>query len=135
MGTDSALLSNGVSPLLRILPTCLLLLLASACPKKTKESSREKETAAQSCPTKEGTVLNGVEVFDGDPAELASLVPDENGSERGMWNVAYVYEAKRNVWLRCKYGNGSVQDLRFPQPVKQCNYSRDKAGQLTASCR
>jgi hypothetical protein len=56
------------------------------------------------CPeTLDSHPLNGVEVFDGHPSELASLVPDKDiaaGSNKATWN----FKPKgRPIWVVCSY--------------------------------
>jgi hypothetical protein len=130
-------LSNKLRQVARVVFAASLTLTLAGCTKAgpQEKAPQSQGKAEQSCPVREKTQLDSVDLFDGDPKELAYLVPDEIGTEKGIWNVSHIYDAKRQVTLRCKFSDGSVQDLHQVSPVTQCSYSRDKAGQLTASCK
>jgi hypothetical protein len=51
------------------------------------------------CPAKSQTVHN-LTVFDGPPSEQASLVPDSSGKDHSSWDLGYIYDAGRSVWVR-----------------------------------
>lgn len=78
--------------------------------------------------------LTGAQVFDGPPEELASLVPDEGADDSGTWNLGYVFEHGRDVWVRCFYGQTVHEDVRVPGPVATCTYQSTKAGEVSMSC-
>jgi hypothetical protein len=70
-----------------------------------------------------------VDVFDGPPEQLADLVPDV-GQGTGdhayaEWNVAYIFDDGRNVYLVCKYGNQPSKEaltVKVVKRVKRCIY-------------
>jgi len=87
--------------------------------------------APTACPARhQGRAMNGGQVFDGPPEELADLRPDTDrrvGRERrATWNVASVYKAGRQVHLLCYYdGNTAPITVKAPHPVKVCVYRTD----------
>jgi hypothetical protein len=58
--------------------------------------------------------LSNAVVFDGPPDQKADIMPDISRSEAGndyaSWDVGYVYEAGRQVFLVCRYSSakGSI---------------------------
>ncbi len=67
------------------------------------------QAAESACPKAQaGRQLASVSIFDGPPAERADLVPDRyretKDGGRSEWDVAYVFEAGRKVYVECRYG-------------------------------
>jgi len=91
--------------------------------------------AAGVCPSSNGQPLRFVDVFDGAPDELSTLVPDEAGKQSGYWHLGYVYEAGRFVTIGCKYADGQTKDVKLPNKVTICDYKIDAKEKLTLSCR
>jgi len=87
--------------------------------------------APTACPAgHQGQAMNGGQVFDGPPEELADLRPDTDrrvGRERwATWNVASVYRAGRQVHLLCHYaGSTAPVAVKVSHPVKVCVYRTD----------
>ena len=74
--------------------------------------------AATSCPiANAGHVLSGVDVFDGPPAELASLEPGDGG-----WKLGYKpSSADGHFYLSCQYGAGGAPiAVKLPIEVLRC---------------
>jgi hypothetical protein len=88
----------------------------------------------QACPSRTGTTLRFVDVFDGSPEELASLVPDRAGQSSGYWNLGYVYEAGRFVTVRCRYDDKNTVDVKLADKIKRCDYTIDERHVLALQC-
>jgi hypothetical protein len=80
--------------------------------------------------------LQSVDVFDGDPRELASLVPDEQpgrGRPLAIWKFAPVRE--RALWLACGYrGTSSTVTQELPAATSQCKASYKGNTPVSVSC-
>lgn len=79
------------------------------------------------CPVRSAP-LRYLDVFDGAPAELATLVPEVDSETSGHWLLGYVYDAGRTVTVRCKYADRSEVDVPLPRRVNRCDY-RTRPGQ------
>ena len=101
-------------------------------------SSAAAEARGVSCPAAiDRKPLSFVTVFDGRPAENASLVPNKARSKRGSriatWHVAGIFRAGRTVFLNCEYG----KTKRIFLPVKGarlCTYA-ERGKVKSMSCR
>jgi hypothetical protein len=91
--------------------------------------------AVEVCPSRGGQSLRYVDVFDGTPAELATLVPDRAGERSGYWQLGYVYNAGRFVTIRCKYSDGSAIDVKLAEKVDRCDYRIDARKTLALLCK
>lgn len=91
--------------------------------------------AAEVCPLRDGEGARYVDVFDGPPEDLATLIPETTSKTRGYWPLAYVYEAGRTVTIRCKYAKGDPVDVKFPQKIKRCDYKVERKGALSLTCK
>jgi hypothetical protein len=76
-----------------------------------------------------------VDVFDGPPESLATLMPDEAGERSGYWKLKYVYDAGRSVTIRCKYANDETHDVKLSTVTTRCDYAIDTQQALTLSCK
>lgn len=90
--------------------------------------------AAEVCPVRPGQALRFVDVFDGSPQDLATLVPDKAGESSGYWRLGYVYDAGRFVTVRCKYADKTVTDIKLPK-VQRCDYKIDAQKSLQLNCQ
>lgn len=66
--------------------------------------------------------LDSIEVFDGPPRDLASLVPDEEASPgRPLARWIFASQRRRSLWLVCGY-NGTDHKIKheLPNTIKQC---------------
>jgi hypothetical protein len=104
------------------------LLVASSC------FSLHAAPAAEVCPSRAGQVVHFVDVFDGSPEQLATLVPDKARKSSGYWRLGYVYDAGRFVTVRCKYADGTVADVKLSSKVHQCDYKIDAQKSLKLKC-
>jgi hypothetical protein len=110
----------------------------SAPPQSSQAAQPARATAtapAAPCPERAGTTLRFVDVFDGSPASLATLVPDEAGERSGHWKLKYVYDAGRTVTIRCKYANDETHDVTLPSVTVRCDYTIDAKQTLTLTCK
>jgi hypothetical protein len=89
---------------------------------------------AEVCPLRAERPLRFVDVFDGAPEELATLIPDEAGDRSGHWELGYVYDAGRFVTIRCKYSDGATLDRKLASRVRRCDFEIDGAGTLSLRC-
>ena len=74
------------------------------------------------------TAIAGVTVFDGPPAEQASLVPDNEQTTKEdviqTWKLA---KSDRGYWLQCAYANTTAQIYRrLPASVTRCEVSYER---------
>lgn len=86
------------------------------------------------CAVRNDHPLQYVDVFDGAPEELASLVPDKAEDTYGYWSLGYIYEAGRFVTIRCKYEDGLVTDVKLTTKTSRCEYRSDSHKTLSLSC-
>jgi hypothetical protein len=95
-----------------------------------------------SCPAAQGkSLLTGVTVFDGPPAEMADLVPDvSRGGQANLfqsWEVGYLFDQHRMVYLACRYaGLSAPVVVKIEQRVKMCAFqAHGRARAAEMSCR
>lgn len=111
----------------RLLGTLLLASLV-AC-------SIAPAVSAETCPARADQPLRSVDVFDGKPEEMATLVPDSAKQSSGHWKLGYVYEAGRLVTLRCKYADGQTSDVVLSKKVDRCDYRINARKTLDLTCK
>ena len=72
--------------------------------------------------------LAQVTFFDGLPAELASLVYDDEASAEKEWTGIWHFEPNpRGYWIACAYsGTSVVLSRRLPAEVKVCRVTYEK---------
>jgi hypothetical protein len=92
------------------------------------------------CPAAQGkSLLTGVSVFDGPPAEMADLVPDvSRGGEAHLfqsWEVGYLFDQHRTLYLSCRYaGLAAPSVLKIERRVQTCSFQahgRARAAEMT----
>ncbi|MDR2214746.1 MAG: hypothetical protein LBE59_02770 [Nevskiaceae bacterium] len=91
--------------------------------------------AAEVCPSKSGTFLRFLDVFDGSPEELATLIPEEVTEQTGYWKLGYVYDAGRFVTIRCEYADKQVLDVKLSKRIEQCDYTIDSQSKIHLDCK
>jgi hypothetical protein len=74
-------------------------------------------------------------VFDGPPSEQASLVPDSAGKDSSSWELGYIYDAGRSVWVRCQYADGTSSDVQLSAKVEKCEYKEVKKDAFRLFCQ
>lgn len=80
------------------------------------------------CPPLQGkSPLSVATVYDGPPEEMADLIPDESKGSgdhaNASWEVGYIYDAGRNVYLVCKYtGLKDTVTVNAKKKVQTCIY-------------
>ncbi len=97
----------------------------SACPQTIVVEQRASAPAPDWTVSYSGyeTAVAGVTIFDGPPAQQASLVPD---SEKQVGdNIIQVWQlpkSDRGYWLQCNYANTTAQiSRRMPPSVNRCD--------------
>ena len=97
----------------------------SACPATVAVEQRASAPAPDWTVSYSGyeTAVAGVTIFDGPPAEQASLVPDsEKTSGDNIIQVWQLPKSDRGYWLQCNYTNTTVQlARRLPASVHRCD--------------
>ena len=80
------------------------------------------------CPAhRAGDRLSSVSLFDGPPSEHADLAPDSSRRDklgrRSTWDVAYIFQQGRKLFVVCRYDRHS-QDILLspPQSTRKCEY-------------
>jgi hypothetical protein len=116
-----------------------LLSCSSGAPSQSTQAGQSGQSNSSNpsnpCPARAGTTLHLVDVFDGPPESLATLMPDEAGERSGYWNLKYVYDAGRSVTIRCKYANDETHDVKLSTVTTRCDYAIDSQQALTLSCK
>jgi hypothetical protein len=96
----------------------------SSCPSAITVEQKGSAPAPEWAVTYSGyqTAVAGVTIFDGPPAEQASLAPDKE-KRRGTdviqtWQLP---KSDRGYWLQCNYANTTAQiSRRLPPDATQC---------------
>ncbi len=92
-----------------------------------------KPAEVKVCPVHGKNKVKQIDIFDGDPKELAYLAPDDDASN--TYTVSSVYEHGNVVTVRCKYSNGKVIDVPLTRVVDKCIFSRSKQGESSLVCK
>jgi hypothetical protein len=93
------------------------------------------------CPTTHaGSQLTTVTLFDGPPSEHADLEPDtfhqSKGGSRSEWDVAYIYQAGRHLFVECQYGPKASAVILEPGPsTYKCEFLSEGAKSVSLSCQ
>jgi hypothetical protein len=74
------------------------------------------------------TAVAGVTIFDGPPAEQASLVPDtDKTTESTVIQTWRLLKSNRGYWLQCQYANTTAQIYqRLPANVSRCDVTYER---------
>ena len=116
-----------------------LLSCSSGPPSQSTPAGQSGQSNASNplnpCPARASTSLRFVDVFDGPPESLATLMPDEAGERAGYWNLKYVYDAGRSVTIRCKYANNEMHDVKLTTVTTRCDYTIDSEQVLALRCK
>lgn len=101
----------------------------SACPKTIAVAQNATAPAPDWSVSYSGydTAVQGVTIFDGPPAQQASLVPDNEKTVGDdviqTWQLA---KSDRGYWLQCNYANTTAQiSRRLPTGVDRCEVVYD----------
>jgi hypothetical protein len=84
--------------------------------------------------------LSGAVVFDGPPNERADLMPDQSRRSddhaHAAWNVGYIFEMGRKLFLVCRYSNLSdTVTIKVDKKVRRCIYDATPNRPAELSCR
>ena len=97
----------------------------SACPATVAVEQRASAPAPDWAVSYSGyeTAVAGVTIFDGPPAQQASLVPDsEKTSGDNIIQVWQLQKSDRGYWIQCNYANTTAQiSRRLPESVSRCD--------------
>jgi hypothetical protein len=86
------------------------------------------------CPASNGGAgLHTVTLFDGPLSDQADLAPDSvakvAGGTRSAWQVAYVFEAGRQLFVECDYGRkGGKVVIKPERGVRRCLFEAKTSG-------
>jgi hypothetical protein len=101
----------------------------SACPQKIAVEQKASAPTADWAVSYSGydTAISGVTIFEGPPAQQASLVPDnEKDSGDNMIQTWRLPKSDRGYWLQCNYANTTAQISRqLPASVERCDVVYD----------
>jgi len=86
------------------------------------------------CPARPEGGLKYLDVFDGAPEEMATLMEDKSGKNFGYFTLGHIYDEGRFVTIRCKYADGFKTDVKLPDKVAGCKYTVGKDKALNLSC-
>jgi hypothetical protein len=92
------------------------------------------------CPqTQSGERLATVTLFDGPPSEHADLMPDSfrktKDGGRSEWDVAYIFEADRKLFVECQYGGKVAPVVIEPKPsTTRCVFVTHDRGHKSLTC-
>nr|WP_234385151.1 STY0301 family protein [Paracidovorax avenae] len=87
------------------------------------------------CPIRQNQPLRYIDVFDGEPSDLATLEPDVAKERYGHWVLGYIYDEGRFATLRCKYADKQTHDVQLAKRVEQCSYSINAKNVLQITCK
>lgn len=87
------------------------------------------------CPIRQNQPLRYVDVFDGEPSDLATLEPDVAKDRYGHWVLGYLYDEGRFATIRCKYADKQTHDVKLAKRVEQCRYSINAKKALQVTCK
>lgn len=91
-------------------------------------------SAEQICPNEGHNKLVSIDIFDGNPNELADLVAQQTSITSGYFDLGYIYKAGRYVTVRCDYEDGVQRDKVLHMPVKICRYHYETNGSISLDC-
>jgi hypothetical protein len=101
----------------------------SSCPPTIAVAQRASAPGADWTVTYSGyeTAVSGVTIFDGPPAQQASLVPDnEKTSGDNLIQTWQLAKSDRGYWLQCNYANTTAQiSRRLPADASRCDVVYD----------
>ncbi len=87
------------------------------------------------CAKRGNEKVQQIDIFDGDPSELAFLAPDDDQTAPNTYTLNYIYDKGGIVTIRCKYDSGFVNVVQLKNKVRQCKFSKNKAGQPNLVCK
>ncbi|GGF19300.1 hypothetical protein GCM10011611_26510 [Aliidongia dinghuensis] len=93
------------------------------------------------CPDAQaGTHLSTVTLFDGPPDEHADLMPDtfkkeKTGGGKSDWDVAYIFEAGRQLYVECQYGSKVPSIVLKAPKVNTCTFKSDRNSKNSLTCK
>jgi hypothetical protein len=71
------------------------------------------------------SLLAGIDLYDGDPAEIAQLRPDQESAHDSTWSFSQPAPPQRPLYMACVYFNTRIQVVKaLPLNVKKCTTRR-----------
>ena len=105
----------------------LLAWVAASCMATACSGADVAQGPNSVCPVRQGPGVSQIDIFDGDPAELASLAPDDGQKGANTYTVKGIYDQGRYVTIRCHYGRAAAVDVKLANRVAQCTFSGSEA--------
>jgi hypothetical protein len=94
------------------------------------------------CPGSNGGArLVTVTLYDGPPSEHADLMPDKSrktsaGGTESSWEVGYVFEAGRKLYVECRYDSKGVSPIVLePANARVCIFNSTSDRRVSLVCR
>ena len=91
------------------------------------------------CPVHSGRHLISATLFDGPPSEHADLMPDHDrkikGGGQSEWNVAYIFQAGRKLYVECQYGSKMPSTILEAPKVETCTYYTNANRRNSLTCK
>lgn len=80
--------------------------------------------------------LDSIEVFDGPPRELASLIPDEEAGPGRPWTRwIFAPQRRRSLWLVCGYKGTDLKiKHELPNTITQCEVTFKGSSPQAVDC-
>ena len=107
------------------------------CPEKveTKQSIPHPPKGwSASIDTSNDQIFDSITLFDGPPAEMASLAPD-NEESRGPVTWTFDEKKQRTIYLQCNYRQTAARlTMALPDSVTQCTYNPSSPGVVKCIC-
>lgn len=112
---------------IKIIPILISLVLVSC--------TFAQDTESGICPVRPNSIVESVDVYDGPLSDMAILIPSQTTEARGVWQLAYVYEAGRTVNIRCKYSDMVNVDVNLDKKIELCRYNILKNKNVSLHCK
>lgn len=105
-----------------------------ACPDAlaVKDSPAERPKEGWSfVPNPRPRIFDNLEVFDGHPSELASLMPNNEPERSGRFSAMWLFpQGTKNHWLGCYFkGTTGMLALKLPNGLARCTATYRRVGE------
>jgi hypothetical protein len=111
----------------------LVAALLAVLPGFLPPAAYAKSAEIKVCPVHDNNKVKQIDIFDGDPKDLAYLAPDDDASN--TYTVSSIYEHGSIVTVRCKYTDGAVVEVPLTGTIDKCVFSRNKQGMSSLTCK
>ena len=96
-------------------------------------AAHAKSPEVKVCPVRSDSKVKQIDIFDGDPKDLAYLAPDDENSN--TYTVSGIYERGSSITVRCKYKDCKVVEVPLTAVIDKCVFSRSKQGASSLVCK